>query len=144
MKNILALAVLALFIFGCSSTPPQPPPDKNARNDAPDMPGVAKAEMKNTGNLDTGYRDNKRRLELAILARDKYMDIMRNAKSVEEADQAKEGLDRAQQDVEDLQLELEEKPQVKFEHKTPIYGPLGWVLLITEFTIQHLYIMFEL
>ncbi len=139
MKNILLATVMMVFFCACSSTPPP----KKEFNDAPDMPGIAPAEMKDTGNLDTSYKDNKRRLEQAILARDKYMEIMRNAKTVDEANNAKAALERAQQDVEFLQLELEQKPEEKFKHRTPIYGPLGWVLVITEFTIKKLYILYE-
>ncbi|HCE46642.1 MAG TPA: hypothetical protein DET40_24100 [Lentisphaeria bacterium] len=139
MKNMLFAVVMMVLFCSCSSTPP---PGKPAK-DAPDVPGIAPAEMKDSGNLDTGYKDNKRRLELAILARDKYMEIMRSAKTMEEADKAKSALDRAQQDVEFLQLELEEKPEVKFKHVTTLYGPLGWVLLITEFTFKRLYILYE-
>ncbi|MFZ2653277.1 MAG: hypothetical protein WAX69_00020 [Victivallales bacterium] len=139
MKNIFFTAMIMAFFCACSSTPPP----KNVPDDVPDVPGIARAEMKDTGNLDTGYKDNKRRLEQAVLARDKYMEIMRNAKTMEEADKAKDALGRAQQDVEFLQLELEEKPEVEFKHLTPIYGPLGWVLLITEFTFKRLYILYE-
>jgi hypothetical protein len=141
MKKIYLLVSAMIFVFGCSTTPQSK--DK-ALVGAPDKSGIKQEELTNTGNRDTAYKDNKKRLEQAIIARDRYMQLMRDARTVEEADRAKEGLDRAQETVEYLQLELEETPQVKFEHKTPIYGPLGWVLIITEFTLKRLYILFEL
>ncbi|GEM_PF-3814047 len=140
MKFLFVMTAAILLLAGCSSTPE---PQKKEAADAPDMSGIKKEELKDTGNLDTAYKDNKRRLEQAIIARDRYMQLMKDAKTVDEADKAKAGLDRAQEDVEYLQLSLEEAPQKKFEHKTPIYGPLGWVLLLTEFTFKRLYIIYE-
>ncbi|HBC87871.1 MAG TPA: hypothetical protein DCZ94_13025 [Lentisphaeria bacterium] len=138
MKNIYLVLALMIFICGCSSAPEQ---KKDVL--APEMPGVAPAEMKDTGNLDTAFKDNKRRLEHAIIARDRYIQLLRDAKTVEEVDRIKTSLGRAQEDVEFLQLELEEAPHQKFEHKTYIYGPLGWVVLLTEFTLKRLYIIYE-
>jgi len=96
---------------------------------------------------DTGLSVSEReRLEVAELARKKWMDYLQNAQSVNDMIQAKEELDKINLEIREIRegkpLTKEER-QHKFknvEERKIVYGPIGIVLELTEWILRKLYL----
>ncbi len=81
------------------------------------------------------------RLGEARDAQEKYRELFQRAGTVEEAKAAETEIDRLDKHIADLEMRAAIERRGRQEPRTIIYGPLGFVLNVTERTLQKLFIL---
>lgn len=81
------------------------------------------------------------RLGEARDAQEKYRELFQRAGTVEEAKSAEMEIERLGKQIADLETRAAVERRGRQEPRTIIYGPLGFVLNVTERTLQKLYIL---
>jgi len=131
LKYLILILAVAVFSSCASSTTPVTDKAKGGTSIDGDT------------NMDTVYRDKVKRLEQDKIARDKYTEMMKTAKTVDEVDKARQQLADVQEEIEMLEIDVapnETETQWK-KKQTVVYGPLGWVLVGTEWILKKLFVV---
>jgi hypothetical protein len=74
-------------------------------------------------------------------SQEKYRELFQRAATVDEAKAAETEVARLDKHIQELEQRAETERRARTEPRTIIYGPVGFVLNVTEWILQKLYIL---